>query len=479
MRNSKKRIFLTGASGHMGRAGLDTLLERGDRFEVVALVPPTEKDRRIMQPYVRRGVKVIWGDLTCYEDVLQGVTSADYVLHVGGLVSPLADSRPELTMKVNVGAAQNIVRAIHAQPEPDRVHLVYIGSVAQTGNRPAPIHWGRIGDPIKLSTFDIYALSKTIAERIIVDSGLRNWVSLRQTGIARMAAAEPLDPIIFHTPLEGVLEWVTPCDSGTLLANVCEDSVPRAFWAGIYNIGGGQPNRLTNFELFDRTLRAIGIREPRVVFEPNWFALRNFHGQWFSDSDRLEAIVPFRTQTLDEYIAEQSSQVPWYTRLGSAFPQLVRGRMERVARAPRGTLSWLAQGDDAHIEAYFGSREVWETIGGWESVKVTRPPETPILLDHGYDEQKAREEFSIKDVQEAARFRGGECLSKEMVRGDWHSLLSWRCHAGHEFSASLNLILMGGHWCPTCIADPPAYSRLARHSSFFHQVWAPDVRFGE
>jgi nucleoside-diphosphate-sugar epimerase len=478
MGNSTKRIFLTGASGYMGRAVLDALLERSDHFSVVALVLPTEQDRRIIASYLKRGVEVVWGDLTNYEDVLEGVTGADFVLHVGGLVSPLADTQPELTMKVNVGAAENIVRAIHSQPESDRVHLVNIGTVAQTGNRPPPIHWGRIGDPIKISIFDTYALSKTIAESIIVDSGLRNWVSLRQTGIVRLRATEPLDPIIFHTPLEGVLEWVTARDSGRLLANVCEDSVPQDFWGRIYNIGGGQPNRLTNLELFERTLGATGVRDIRRVFEPHWFGLRNFHGHWFSDSDQLEAIVPFRTQTLDEYITEQSLQVPWYTRLGSAIPRLVRRRMERAAREPRGTLYWLDHGDEAYIEAYFGSREVWKTIRGWEDFRIVRPTETPMRLNHGYDEQKEREEFSIKDVQDSARFRGGECLSKDMVRGDWRSVLRWRCHAGHEFSASLNLILMGGHWCPTCIGDPTTYSQLAQHSRFFHQVWAPDLQFG-
>lgn len=474
--NSKKRIFLTGASGNMGRAGLDALLDRSDRFSVVALVPPTDIDRRIMAPYEQRGVAVIWGDLTCYEDVLRGVDGADFVLHVGGLVSPLADAMPELTMKVNVGAAQNIVRAIQAQPDPDRIHLVYIGTVAQTGNRPDPIHWGRIGDPIKISRFDTYALSKTIAERTIVDSGLRNWVSLRQTGIARMAATEALHPIMFHTPLAGVLEWVTPRDSGNLLANVCEDSVPRDFWGRIYNIGGGEPNRLTNLELFERMLGASGIRDPRRVVEPNWFALQNFHGQWYADSDDLETIVPFRIQTFDEYLAEQAPNVPWYARLGSVFPQLVRRQMERVARGPGGTLSWFATGDEAHIEAYFGSTEAWEAIGGWEQTTISRPSPIPIRLDHGYDERKARDEFSIEDARDAARFRGGECLSANMERGDWHSLLAWRCHAAHEFSASLNLILMGGHWCPTCIAETTTYVQLARHSRFFNQVWAQGGR---
>lgn len=469
--NSKKYIFLTGASGTMGRAVLDALLERSDRFAVVALVPPTANDRRIMASYEKRGVELIWGDLTRYEDVLQGVAGADYVLHVGGLVSPLADSMPERTMQVNVGAAQNIVRAIQAQPDPDHIHLVYIGTVAQTGNRPPPIHWGRIGDPIKISTFDTYALSKTIAERLIVDSGLRNWVSLRQTGIARKLRGEPLHPIMFHTPLAGVLEWVTPRDSGMLLANVCEEQVPDEFWGRIYNIGGGKPNRLTNLELFDRMLRATGVRDLERVVQPNWFALQNFHGQWYADSDDLEAIVPFRTQTFDEYLAEQAAALPWYIRAGGAFHSLVRRRLESVARGPDGTLSWFADGDDAHVEAYFGSVEAWQAIGGWQDVELNKPSSEPNRLDHGYDEQKAREVFTIKDAQEAARFRGGECLTGDMRCGDWSTPLRWRCHAGHEFSGSLALILMGGHWCPTCIADTATYPQLAQHSPFFRQVW--------
>jgi nucleoside-diphosphate-sugar epimerase len=478
MQSSKKRIFLTGASGYMGRAGLDVLLERSDRFEITTLVPPTERDRQIMQPYLKRGVKVIWGDLTCYQDVLAGVAGADIILHVGGMVSPLADSQPELTMKVNVGAVENIVRAIQAQPEPDRVSLVYIGTVGQTGNRPVPVHWGRIGDPIKISAFDTYSLSKTIAERIVVDSGLRKWVSLRQTGIARLAVTDALDPILFHAPLGGVLEWVTARDSGMLLSNVCEDTVPQNFWGHIYNIGGGWVNRLTNLEYFEKLLRTIGIRSPRQLFEPNWFALKNFHGHWFSDSDRLEAILQFRTQTLDEYLAEAATRVPWYTRLGGTFPQLVRRKFERVARKPGGTINWIAHGINLNIQAFFGSLETWMKIGGWEQLETTRPSNTPTRLDHGYDEQKPGADFTLEDVQEAAHFRGGECLEKDMIKGNWKALLRWRCHAGHQFSASLNLILMGGHWCPVCIANPAAYPILAQHSRFFNQVFMPDQRIG-
>ena len=145
----KRTIFLTGATGNMGGATLHELMQRTDRFRVRALVRPAEKDHPILKRYAGDpAFEVVWGDLTNYDDILRGVTGADQVLHIGGMVSPLADHFPELTMKVNVGGAHNIVEAIKAQSEPDRIALVYIGTVAQTGDRSPPIHWGRTGDPI-------------------------------------------------------------------------------------------------------------------------------------------------------------------------------------------------------------------------------------------------------------------------------------------------------------------------------------------
>ena len=84
------------------------------------------------------------------------------------MVSPAADYFPKKTLKVNTTAAQYIVDAVKAQPNSDRIKVVYIGSVAQTGHRNAPVHWGRTGDPINISVYDHYAISKTIAERIFV-----------------------------------------------------------------------------------------------------------------------------------------------------------------------------------------------------------------------------------------------------------------------------------------------------------------------
>ena len=79
-------------------------------------------------------------------------------------------------------------------------------------------------------------------------------------------------------------------DSGRLLANVCEEEVPDEFWNRFYNISSGPSFRLTNYEFESKLLKAIGCPAPEKIFEPNWFAIRNFHGQWYTDSDLLEDI---------------------------------------------------------------------------------------------------------------------------------------------------------------------------------------------
>ena len=135
---------------------------------------------------------------------------ARYIAHA--LKNPAAAER----------TVENIVRAVKAQPHgAERIRVVYIGSVAQAGDRREPLHWGRTGDPICPSIYDFYAVSKCRAELIIAESGIRRWVSLRQSGILHVGIMKKMNPIIFHVPLRGVLEWATVEDSGRLLANVC------------------------------------------------------------------------------------------------------------------------------------------------------------------------------------------------------------------------------------------------------------------
>ncbi|CUH97045.1 hypothetical protein P22_3171 [Propionispora sp. 2/2-37] len=472
----KKTVFLTGASGHMGHEGFKQLLTERDRLNIIALVLPTRKDKQIMSKYEDEpGVRIVWGDLTNYADVLQCVEQADYVLHVGGMVSPAADYLPSLTTKVNVGAVKNIIKAIKAQPNPDKIKLVYIGTVAETGDRNPPIHWGRTGDPIKISIYDNYAITKTIAEREVIESGLKYWVSLRQTGVLYPELLNNLDPIMFHEPVNGVFEWVTARDSGRMLVNVCDENVPEEFWRRVYNIGGGEKYRTTNYEFMQKTLKAIGIEDFTKVFDLNWFATRNFHGQWYEDSDVLENYLHFRSGSVDDFIEELKTKLPFKMKLTKYVPSgfIKKFIMEPVANQELGTMYWIKNNIKDRITAFFGSIEKWREIPGWAEYKIAKPSPTPVRLDHGYDETKPKTELDLADMQQAAEFRGGQCLAAAMTRGDLYAKLQWRCAFGHEFAASPALVLLGGHWCPECLPAPWNYDEEAKRNPFFAQVWYP------
>ena len=139
----KQRVFLTGATGAMGFLGLNELLKDVSGQEIVTLARPSQKNRKMLEPYKNtEGLTIYWGDLTHYEDVYKCVKDADLILHVAAFVSPAADYYPEEAMKINFGSTRNILRAIEEQGRKEDTALVYIGTVAETGDRMPPIHWG-------------------------------------------------------------------------------------------------------------------------------------------------------------------------------------------------------------------------------------------------------------------------------------------------------------------------------------------------
>ena len=506
----KTTVFLTGATGTMGYAGMTEILRYPDKYELRILARPSKKNKKLLAPLIANNssLTVIWGDLTNYEDVLKGITGSDIVLHVGGMVSPQADYRPNATLRTNITAAQNITKAVLAQPDDAQPKVVYIGSVAEMGDRREPLHWGRAGDPICVSAYDHYGLTKVMAERIITNSGIKNWVSLRQSGILYPAILKNYDPIMFHVPIRGVLEWATVEDSGRLLERVCRPEVPEEFWKRYYNIGSGDQYRLSNYEFEVLLLDAIGCPRPEKIFNANWFTTRNFHGMWYIDGDKLEEYLHFRANVpVKEYFAQMAKapSLPWgikfasKTHIAKLFPHCVKASMWFMANSKEhGTQWWLKNNKQQRISAYYGSVEAYKSIPNWKNFDVSHNSTEQVLLDHGYDESKPMDALTLADLQKAAVFRGGKCLSKTKATGLklWDEQLTWEDANGKTFEATPRLILLGGHWSPYDFPFPfegkAQYSltnsneptpwhwdAVSKTCPFFAQLWAPLHDAGE
>lgn len=483
------KVFLTGATGTMGFAGLKELIAHKENYSIRILARKSEKNLKLLAPYMQ-DIEVVWGDLTRYEDVLKGVNGVDIVLHVGGMVSPQADYRPRATRRTNITAAENITKATLAQEHQPKV--VYIGSVAQMGDRREPLHWGRTGDPICVSAYDHYGITKAQAERIITDSGIKKWASLRQSGILYPAILKNYDPIMFHVPVRGVLEWATVEDSGRLLERICRPEVPEEFWNRYYNIGSGDQYRISNYKFECLLLDAIGCPRPTKIFESKWFTTRNFHGMWYIDGDVLENYLHFRANVpIEDYFRQmaKADTIPTgikfaaKTKIAKLFPHCVKAAMWFMANShEHGTQWWIKNNKQLRINAYYGSLEAYKAIRPWSEMDLTEPTHDIKMLDHGYDETKPMSEFTIEDMQKAAAFRGGRCVSKTMQKGDWDSKLVWESACGHQFEASPRLILLGGHWDPIDMPFPYKgdaeerpwhWDKVAKENPFFAQLWAP------
>ncbi len=469
----KKKVFITGATGTMGMATLAKLMENKDEFSVKMLARDSETNHRKLAPFME-DFEVIWGDLKDDDKLREGVKDADYVLAIGAILSPFCDDDPQGAMRVNYGSTLSMLKSIKELGQQDTTHFVYVGTVAMTGDRMPPIHWGRVGDPMKPSVYDYYAVSKVFAERAVMESGLKYWASVRQSGIMPVNPAASQYPILSHQPYNNVLEWAEAEDSGNLMRNICLNA-PDEFWGKAYNISNGAEFRKSCFAFSEAM-----YQDARLTNEPRWLATRNFHGQFYLDADDLNNVVPFRTKNWETASMEQMGkfmEMAMNAPAGSmpTTPEESKEANRKVMSLPGGVLQFVADNDEERIKVWFGSRENYEAIPEtWDECVIYQPldlPGTP--LSRGFDESKPVSELDIEDMREAAAFRGGECLSETMVKGDLYTPLKWRCADGHEFTSCPYTVLFAGHWCPECLSGSWHYGDIAKKNPFFNQVWEP------
>ncbi len=365
---SKTRVLLTGASGSMGHEAFLELRRRSGRYDVKLLLRPSRVNKRMFAPY--RGepwLEIVWGDLTERRDVARAVEGVDFVLNPAAMISPAADRDPQTASAINVGGTRNLLDAIHAEPDgAERIGFVSIGSVAQYGDRLPPIEMINVGDPLKPSVHDYYALTKCAAETMVIESGLKRWVSLRQTFIAIPGLLSLIDPILFHQPLEQRIELITSRDAGYGLVQCLE--TPDDFWCRIYNMSGGPSCRVTYTELIDRLFHVFGLGDYRRIFDRNWFALRNFHCGYFEDACVLNDYLGHFRDTFDDFCALVDEEAPRWMRLGARLAPnpLIRLLARRIA----DPLHWIERDERTYIDAFFGSREAWERIPDWDGKRA-------------------------------------------------------------------------------------------------------------
>ena len=220
-------VALTGVTGAMGGEALYSLVSSAKNFNIRCIVYEAEKKlpKFVKKIYKRHKDRIFMfkGDLARYEDCETLLDGADYLLHCAALIPPKSDHNPTGTYLSNYIGTKNLVDVLKNTGRED-MPFVHIATVAMYGHRAYPHMWGRVGDPVISSDYDCYSAYKLKAERYVLESGLKKFVSLRQTAVLHkyMFANNLKDGLMFHTSYNCPLEWVTDVDSGILLKNLVE-----------------------------------------------------------------------------------------------------------------------------------------------------------------------------------------------------------------------------------------------------------------
>lgn len=203
------------------------------------------------------------------------------VINMAAVIPPKSDKNGQASLSVQSDRRYAPYPTRFARHSPSR-RSIHISTVAIYGNRTLTHPWGRVGDPLLPAAYDNYAMHKLIGERYVVESGAKRWAVLRQTAMLYegIIFSNISDGLLFHTTLNGPLEWVTARDSGYLIRRIIEREHAgevEDFWNQVYDISGGPENRRTGFDTFADGFSIMG-GSPKAYFKPCWCATRNFHG---------------------------------------------------------------------------------------------------------------------------------------------------------------------------------------------------------
>lgn len=482
------KIALTGVTGNMGIQVLNECLKIPNT-EYKLLVLQNDKRVKFIKRRHKKDLKriqFVFGSIADADACRKLIEETDYVVNMAAVIPPHSDQYPLRAIECNEVGADVLATAIEqAAPQPK---LIHISTMALYGNRNEKHLWGRVGDPLLISPFDLYSLTKMRGEFRILESDIQTKAVIRQTAMlhSNMLSDNMSDGLMFHTCFNAPLEWSTAETSGLLIANILrqdmEQDLGDVFWGKVFNLGGGLANCVTGYDVLNDGFEIIG-GSVKNFFEPRFNATRNFHGLWFYDGNLLDDMFHYQTQTTKDFW-NKFKKTHGILKAGKIVPKswIKRLAIMSLFKSPNSAVYWYKHNDEAKLTAYFGGKNEYEKLGkkwndfpllkynqGPLNVEVDynalRDPRNAVLPDIGYDPNG---EINLDTLKRIAELHGGKLLSSV---GKITDRLQWVNSDGEQFNAKGTTVL-AGHWLnPSYKAYCWDFDRLAKTDKIYAEIW--------
>lgn len=240
------RVFVTGATGFIGRRLVDELLRRGCR--VVALVRAPEALRAA--EIAAQGAQLVAGDVTDRESLREGMARADVVIHAAGVyeLGVAGDERQHMTA-VNVHGTDNVLGLALELRVPRVLHLSTVMVWGESAGATRDEHFER-----RAAFASHYEWTKTEAHRLALEYAARGLplVVACPNGVVG-ANDHSVMGYFLRLHLNHLMPPLAPCPD-TMLPLAHVDDVARGLAAAALQ---GRPGRTYVFSGERTTLRQI------------------------------------------------------------------------------------------------------------------------------------------------------------------------------------------------------------------------------
>ena len=280
-----KKVLIFGAAGNIGLELIKYLLSEG-KYEITAVDLRNKKSHRILKKY-RRRINIIYGDMNDHILADNLVNGHDYIYLLAGVIPPLGDLKKSLLKEMEYNGIKNVLRAVKAYNP--NCKLIYLSSTSIYGIQNNIT----VKTKPKITEFDYYAKNKIDCENLICKEA-KNYVIYR---IPAVLGNFKNDYPIYNIKADSKFEVITNSDCAYGLVKTIDnyDKVNKH----TYNMTGGSDCSLT-LKQYKHLLLTLNGLTFRYVFT-KIFVPKNFYSSEYKDSDKLEDILHFRSETIASY----------------------------------------------------------------------------------------------------------------------------------------------------------------------------------
>jgi len=275
-------VLVTGGAGLLGTELIKKLVSKG--YAVRAFDLPTADFCRVNET---EEVEVFKGDVTALGDVKEAVKRVEAVFHLAAILPPLCEKNRGLTMHVNVGGTENLLKAIRT--EAPRASFIFSSSVAvygKTANEEPPV-----SENHAVSVIDNYSESKIKSEKLIREAGV-TYTILRISGIVGAEFFELPDVLQYRTDQR--VEFIDRRDVAAALLYSLERDEARN---KVFNIAGGKTWQTLGKNYTERICEIFDIPFDREYSkEFTWL-------DWY-DTSRSQAFLRYQGTPFDVFLSD-------------------------------------------------------------------------------------------------------------------------------------------------------------------------------